>query len=244
MLRTFLSYKYVTIDLIKMISLLFLWILILSPNITRINVKDVNFCWNLSILPMHNDTILLFNRTFKSCLFVCTFLSLYEPFLLFFAIDKTFLSHFPNRNTFNMCLFFKLHGTCFLIFKYTIISVIIIVYSFLSIPCATLWYFQLVINLSNDISKNPGPQFQNNFFNFMSWNLNSLAKYYFQRVSLIEAHNSLLNYGLISICETCLNDSVELAETLLEEYTFVPANNSANTRRGGWAFFIKILFPL
>ena len=156
MLRTFLSYKYVTIDLIKMISLVFPWILILSPNITRTNVKYVNFCWNLSLLPRHNDTILLFNHTFKSCLFVCTFLSLYEPFLLFFAIDKTFLSHFPNRNTvvaFNMCLFFKLHRTCFLIFKYTIISVIIIVYSFLSIPCATLWYFQLVINLSNDISK-------------------------------------------------------------------------------------------
>ena len=97
--------------------------------------------------------ITLLNRVF-----VCTFLSLYEPFLLFFAIDKTFLSHFPNRNTlvaFNKCLFFKLHKTCFLIFKYTIISVIIIVYSFLSIPCATFWYFQLVIYLSNNISNNP-----------------------------------------------------------------------------------------
>ena len=97
MLRTFLSYKYVTIDLIKMISLVFLWILILSPNITRINVKYVNFCWNRSILPRHNDTILLFNHTFKSCVFVCTFLSLYEPFLLFFAIDKTFLSTFSQQ---------------------------------------------------------------------------------------------------------------------------------------------------
>ena len=240
MLRTFLSYNYATIDLIIMISLVFLSILILSPNLIRINVKYVNFCWNLSILPRHNDTVLLFNHTFNLCLFVCKFLSLYEPFLFFFTIDKTFLSHFPNRNTvvaYNMCLFFKLHRTCFLNFKYTIISVIIIVYSFLSIPCATLWYFQLVINLSNDISKNPGPQFQNNFFNFVSSNLNSLAKDKFQRVSLIEAHNSLFNYDLISICETCLNDSVELPETLLEEYTFVPANNSANTRRGGVGLF-------
>ena len=33
-------------------------------------------------------------------------------------------------------------------------------------------------NLSNDISKNPGPQFQSNFFNFMSWNLNSIYAFF------------------------------------------------------------------
>ena len=70
----------------------------------------------------------------------------------------------------------------------------------------------------------------------MSWNVNSLAKDEFQRVTLIEAHNSIFNYDLISICETSLNDSVELPETLLKEYTFIPANNPANTRHGGWAF--------
>ena len=51
-------------------------------------------------------------------------------------------------------------------------------------------------NDSNDTERNPGPHFQNNFFNFMSWNLNSLAKDNFQRVSLIEAHNSIFNYDL------------------------------------------------
>ena len=61
---------------------------------------------------------------------------------------------------------------------------------------------------SNDISKKPGPRFQNNFFNFMSWNLNSLAKDNFKRVRLIEAHTSLFNYDMISICETSLNDTV------------------------------------
>ena len=71
----------------------------------------------------------------------------------------------------------------------------------------------------------------------MSWNLNSLAKDNFQRVSLIEAHNSLFNYDLISICETSLNDSVELPEPPLNEYTFVSANNPANTRHGGVDLF-------
>ena len=86
---------------------------------------------------------------------------------------------------------------------------------------------------------NPGPSFQNNFFNFINWNLNSLAKADFQRVRLIEAHNTPFNYDLISICKTSLNDSVELPEKLLEEYTFEPANNPSNNRHGGVGLFYK-----
>ena len=91
---------------------------------------------------------------------------------------------------------------------------------------------------------NPGPNFDNNFFNFMSWNVDSLAKDNFQRVRLIEAHNSIFNYDLISICETSLNDSVELPETLINDYTFVPANHPANTRRGGVGLFFKNSLPV
>ena len=94
-----------------------------------------------------------------------------------------------------------------------------------------------LILLSNDIHVNPGPHFNNSFFNFMNWNLNSLAKENFQRVQLIEAHNSIFNYDLISICETSLNVSVELPETL-SEY-IVPANNPANTKHGGVGLFYK-----
>ena len=49
---------------------------------------------------------------------------------------------------------------------------------------------------------------------------------------------------LISICETCLNDSVEMPETLRDEYTFVPVNNPANTRRGGVGLFYKNSLPV
>ena len=80
---------------------------------------------------------------------------------------------------------------------------------------------------------------QNTFFNFMSWNLISLTKDNFQRVRLIGAHNSLFNYDLISICETSLNDSVELPEPLLNEYTFVSANSPANKRHDGVGIFYK-----
>ena len=78
----------------------------------------------------------------------------------------------------------------------------------------------------------------------MSWNVNSLAKDNFQRVRLIEAHNSLFNYYMVSICETSLNDSVELPEPLLNDHTFILANNSANTRHGGVDLFYKNSLPV
>ena len=91
-----------------------------------------------------------------------------------------------------------------------------------------LWVPTILILLSNDIHLNPGPHFENNFFNFMSWNLNSLAKDNFQRIRLIEAHNALFKYDLISI----------------NDYTFVPANNPANVRHGGVGLFFKNSLPV
>ena len=97
--RTLFSYNYVTVHLIKIIFLIFLWVILLLLNIIRINVRHVNFRWNLSILPMHYETISLVSRTFKLWVYVYTLLSLYEPFLLIFAIDLTFLLYFPSKNT-------------------------------------------------------------------------------------------------------------------------------------------------
>ena len=78
----------------------------------------------------------------------------------------------------------------------------------------------------------------------MSWNLNSLAKDNFQRIRLIEAHNALFKYDLISTCGSSLNNSVELPETLINDYTFVPANNPANVRHGGVGLFFKNSLPV
>ena len=78
----------------------------------------------------------------------------------------------------------------------------------------------------------------------MTWNVNSLVKYNFQRLNLIEAHNSLFDFDLIFINEASLNDSVELPDTLLDNYTFVHANNTANTRHGGVGLFYKNSLPV
>ena len=101
------------------------------------------------------------------------------------------------------------------------------------------WLSIILIILSNDVHLDPGPQYQNSFFNFMSWNVNSMANDNFERGRLIKARNSTFNYDMISICETSLNDSVELPETLLNDYTFVSANNPANTRHGGMGLFLQ-----
>ena len=237
--RTFFSYNYLTFDFIKCVFLSFLWVLLLFSNITLMNVRCIHFI----------SFIFISSHTFQSWVYVFTFLSLFEPFLWIFAIDKTLALYFPSKYTlvaFKKSLYSKIYMTSFLSFKYLIMSIVFFASTSMSIPCTTLWYFQLVIYLSNDISKNPCPEphFQNNFFNFMSWNLNSLAKDNFHRVSLIEAQHSFFNYDLISVSKTSLNDSVELPEPLLDEYTFLPANNPTNTRRGGVGLFYRNSLPV
>ena len=62
----------------------------------------------------------------------------------------------------------------------------------------THWFLFLLLLISNDIEKNPGPH-PGNCLNFMFWNLNSPGKDNFSRIQMIEAHNSLHNYDIISL---------------------------------------------
>ena len=74
------------------------------------------------------------------------------------------------------------------------------------------WVFVLLLLLANDIELNPGPSYHENFFTFMNWNLISLVKNNFERMKLIEAHNSIFNYDLISLCETVLNSRINIPD--------------------------------
>ena len=106
------------------------------------------------------------------------------------------------------------------------------------------WVFLLFLMLANDIEFNPGPRYHEGFFSFMNWNLNSLVKNNFERVKLIEAHNSLFNYDIISLCETGLNASTEIPDPLLNDYTFISANHKNNASHGGVGLFFKNSLPL
>ena len=61
---------------------------------------------------------------------------------------------------------------------------------------------------------------------------------------LIEAHNSMFNYDLISVCETNLNDTVDLPETLLDDYSFITANHPLNRKHGDVGLFYKNSLPI
>ena len=106
------------------------------------------------------------------------------------------------------------------------------------------WLLLLLITLSNDVHINPGPCIDKNYLSFMSWNLNSLVKNSFERISLIEAHNSIYHYDIISVCETNLNDSLESNVPELEGYNFIASNHPANVTHGGVGLFYKNSLPV
>ena len=106
------------------------------------------------------------------------------------------------------------------------------------------WLPTLLIILSNDIHLNPGPEYHNNFLNFMTWNLNSIVTNGFERVGLFEAHNTSFDYDLISICETNLNDLLNPKVPKLDGYEFEASNHPGNCSHGGVGIFYKNSLPV
>ena len=88
--------------------------------------------------------------------------------------------------------------------------------------------------MSNDAERNPG---DNDLFTFCNWNLNSLTKDNFGRLDLLVAHNSLFNYDIISLCETNLNDTIELPINPLNGFNSIYSHHPSGNKRGGVALF-------
>jgi len=78
----------------------------------------------------------------------------------------------------------------------------------------------------------------------MSWNLNSLVKNNFERVQLLEAHNALFDYDLISVCETNLTDSLVTKVPEIDGYTFICENHPDNVAQGGVGIYHKNSLPV
>ncbi len=105
--------------------------------------------------------------------------------------------------------------------------------------------YKLLLVLANDIHLSPGPRgYQNGFLKFMNYNLNSLAKDDFSRVKLLEAHNCIFDYDIISLCETGLNSSNESSVPKIEGYTFLSANHPDDVAHGGVGVFYKDSLPI
>ena len=103
--------------------------------------------------------------------------------------------------------------------------------------------------LSSDIHPNPGPVYSDRIFcegnlTFCNWNLNTLVKDNFYRVTLVEAENVNYNYDIISLCETSLNATIEVTENILPGYKFYPCYHPDGNRSGGVGIFYKESLPL
>ena len=90
--------------------------------------------------------------------------SLFKPFLLVIMLDKIMFCYLSIKILMDIKKrsYYTIHKLCFLTFKSIIRMSAFFAFMFLSIPSSTLWYFQLILSLSNDISENPGPQCTNN----------------------------------------------------------------------------------
>ena len=130
-------------------------------------------------------------------------------------------------------------GVCY---RLTNLSIIIVIYSY-NYPLETFafWVFLLCLVLCPDIHPNPGPTHSNNFaggfLSFCNWNLNTLSKANFSRITLLEAHNTEHNYDIISLCETSLDDTVEVP--VMCGYKFHSCNHPDGNRSGGLGIFYR-----
>ena len=91
-----ISYTYITSDLIKIRSIVFLWALYLSSVFICIKVRFIYFKSNISVPPKRYATNVLSSNTFQLWLYLYTFFLLSEPVLLLFAHDKIIALFFPH----------------------------------------------------------------------------------------------------------------------------------------------------
>ena len=246
------SFKHVTYDTLKFTLFIFLWMVYLSSGFNLVEVNCLNFNQNLSFSPKYHK--IKFDSYFlQMSMYLYTFWILFEPSLFIFLLEKTFFQFFPRKTTLfrlKTFVYFKIHRTCFRTFQYLICLFVLLVSCFQVIPFATLWYYQLVISLSNDISENPGPTLPSQpgeitpYFSFCNWNLNTLSKGDFSRVTLINAHNSIHKYDIISLCETSLSNNETVPENILPGYLYYPCNHPSGEKKVVLAFFIKTRYQL
>ena len=222
--------------------------MIILPNID-LNCRFVSFSTRLNTLkPKSTKT--------ASQHFLLLFLSyvmLFEYYLIIFLPYEFFNVHLNKVRVKNLNVIVKMvhcgiaNTTLVVCHRLTFLGYINIA-CFCNFPLESiaLWIFLMRLVLCPDIHPNPGPGRSNNFaggfFSFCNWNLNTLSKEDFTRITLLEAHNTEHNYDIISLCETSLDDNVQVPE--MPGYKFHSCNHPDGNRSGGVGIFYKESLPL
>ena len=102
-------------------------------------------------------------------------------------------------------------------------------------------FFVLILLLKHgDIEINPGPKKKKKLskcFSCCHWNVNSILAH--NKLSLLTAYNSALNYDLICLTETYLNSTVDPKNPLINGYKLVRADNPDDFKRGGVCLYYR-----
>ena len=100
-------------------------------------------------------------------------------------------------------------------------------------------FFVLVLLLKHgDIEINPGPKKKlSKCFSCCHWNVNSILAH--NKLLLLTAYNSALNYDLIWLTETYLDSPVDPNNLLINGYKLLRAGHSDNVKRGGVRLYYR-----
>ena len=210
------------------IAIILWWFLVLSilPN-TRFPVRFVTYSTNISTQrklysekPWFSEKFLLFLFITMNCENVSVIIICLAEFIPsgLHLISKIISSlYYPRKDLVNISLL-VLGNVINLYSNPPILSLFFESFYYSHILSSfyydfPAWISILILILSNDIEPNPG-DFRNGFLTFCNWNINSLSKNNFERIPLLDAHNSAYDYDIISLCEISLNDSTVLPDIL------------------------------
>ena len=228
-----------------------------SLDISLYKYRFISLNTRLNILPKIANSSSTTYRDLNLLLLVLSYITIFEYYLIIFLPCEFFKVQLHIKARLKQpCRLMKIFHCCVLNItnsvcnRITYLIYINLAYSlYYPHEVFALWYILLRLTLSLDIHPNPGPGQSNNnfsrgFLSFCNWNLNTLSKDDFYRISLLEAHNTIYNYDIISLCETSLNDSVQVAENVLPGYKFHACNHPDGDRSGGVGIFYKETLPL
>ena len=110
-----------------------------------------------------------------------------------------------------------------------------------------IWVCSILINLSGDVEKNPGPKpsFCDTFF-ICHWNLNSISAHNFIKITLLHVYVSTHNVQILCLSETYLDSSISSNENNLKipGYDLYGADHPSNVKHGWVCMCYKNFLPL
>ena len=103
--------------------------------------------------------------------------------------------------------------------------------------------YSLLIKRSGDIEENPDQKPNScDYLTICHWNLNSISKHNFIKLSLLRSYISINKIDIICLFETYLDPSISSDNDSLElpGYNLVRADNPTNTKKAAFAFFLTL----